>query len=210
MEVVSTYSVNSLVNNMSTGLEVFDNKQYEGVMDLMYALKQAGFTDEFDNSLVMRSMWFKVEEMKLKAAVDHPSIFLKTKLQENPAHTHDLIVTLNCKQVESVTAEIMLFVRDGRIAVNTNVLTEEVQPSIKDIPLSATTVYWFEAEKLFKAHLRFSKEAFKAFKAVYKSVAPKDDDTACRLRIMPTAIGWSVEYRLQGEKVLSIHYAYSK
>lgn len=209
MEVVQTQLISSLASSMVNWLKELDGKQYADMMKFMDALRDAGFNDEFDNSLIMRMIWRKLDDVKKASGFDAGVCFI-AKLQPNPIHRHDLIVTLQSTIVESASATMVLFVHNEKIKVSTDVIKEEIKPVPTDLPVGGTYVYWFEAEKMFKAEKRFNKQAFAAFKAVYKSLAPRGDDIACKLHITPRPTGWQVEYRVSGVKVLNLHYAFNQ
>lgn len=189
-------------------LKSLDGQRYEGIMDLMYALQHAGFTSEFYNSLIMRMAWLKIDEVKVLARQD-VSVHFTAKLQPNPIHEWDLIITIHADYIEEAQAIMVLFIRNNNIAVSTNVITEEIKPHSGDIPAAGASVYWFEAERAFKENKRFSKTAFNAFKAVFKSVAPKGNEIGCRLHILPNSTGWTVGYQLDLKVILSVAFSYN-
>lgn len=193
---------------MSQRLQSLSDQQFNDIMSFMYSLQEIGFTNEFDNSLVMRMIWLKMREIEM--AVGHSDgVYMRAVVQTNPIHKTDLIVTFYSKHAPETTRQMVLFERDERIAVSTNVITEEVKPIATDIPVAGTTLYWFEALTLFKANARFNKIAHRAFKAVYTSIAPKENSCRCRLHIRPTPRGWQVEYRVDGNTVLEMHYTFT-
>lgn len=210
MDIVSKHLTQSLATNMYTPFKDLDGKHYDDMMQFMRALIAVGFTDEFDNGAVMRTIWRKIEEVSQAAGKDR-QIYLTTKLETNPIHKFDLIVTFHAKECAEATATMVLFVRNDRVAVSSNVITEEVPP-IKPavvIPSEGICVYWFEAEQLFKANPRFNKQAFASFKAVYKSIAPRGDETACRVLMVTKERSLKATFKLHGEAILTVYFNYT-
>ncbi len=194
----------------STVLNALDGQRFDGIMDFMHAIQQAGFTDEFDNSLVMRMVWNKFAELKSIVGADDSKSYFTTKSEPNPLHGSVLIVTIHSTLKEDVSVFLVLFVRNASIAVSSNVITEEVKPEPGKADVPASGIYWFEAEKLFKACPHFDKIALKAFRALYKSLAPRGDDVAVRLQITQQQCGWRVEYRMHGTKILVMKFEFNK
>ena len=195
----------------STILNTLDGQRFDGIMQFMYELRAAGFNDEFDNSLVMRMIWNKLSELKTAVGMDDSKSYFTAKAEPNPLHGTVLILKLHSTIKEDTDVYMVLFVRNDRIFVSSNVLTEEVKPNAAIAEVPASGMYWFEAEKLFKASPRFDKKvAGKAFRAAYKALAPRGDDMAVRLVITPMPMGWRVEYRKYGKKLLVMFYEFDK
>lgn len=191
-------------------LEIFNGERFDGVMEFMRAVQWEGFTDEFDNSLIMRSMWTKYGELQQSIGKSNSSTYLTTKTEPNQHFGTVLKVTLHSAIVEGASVTLDLFIRDSRLVVSTNVLLEEVKPKNDKSEVQASGVYWFEAEKSFKGCPHFDNVALKAFRAVYRALAPKGDDVAIRLQITPLQRGWRVEYRLHGTKIFVSQFEFSK
>ena len=194
----------------STVLHALDGQRFDGITQFMYELRANGFSDEFDNSLVMRMIWAKLDELKQVAGGDSSKTYFTTKSEPNPLHGVILVLTLHSPIKEGASVKMVLFVRDTRIAVSSDVITEEVKPVIGQDEVPASGMYWFEAEKLFKACPHFDKIALKAFRALYKSLAPRGDDVAVRLQITQQQFGWRVEYRMHGTKILVTRFDFNK
>ena len=194
----------------STVLNTIADQRFDSILDFMHAVQQAGFTDEFDNSLVMRMIWKKFDELKRLIGNDEGKTYFTTKTEPHPLHGIVLIVTLHSTSKEDVSVFMVLFVRDASIAVSSNVITDEVKPESGKAEVPASGVYMFEAEKMFKSCQHFDKVAYKAFKAMHKALSPKGDAVAVRLQITPQQFGWRVEYRKYGEKILVTHFDFNK
>lgn len=194
----------------STILNTIADQRFDSMMDFMHAIQQAGFTDEFDNSLVMRMIWNKFAELKSIVGSDDRKTYFTTKSDTHPLHGSILIVTIHSTMKEDVSVFLVLFVRNASIAVSSNVITEEVKPEPGKAEVPASGIYWFEAEKAFKACPHFDKIALKAFRALYKSLAPRGDDVAVRLQITKQQCGWRVEYRMYGTKILVTKFEFNK
>lgn len=191
-------------------LNALSDRRFEGIMQFMHEVQAAGFTDEFDNSLVMRMIWSKFDELKRLVGNDDCKTYFTTKAEPNPLHGVVLIVTIHSSVKEDASVKMALFVRNASIAVSSNVLIDEVKPEAGKTEVLASGIYWFEAEKAFKACPRFDKVAYKAFKALYRALAPKGDDVAVRLQITRQQFGWRVEYRKYGAKILVTQFEFNK
>lgn len=202
--------LNEKVMDKSHLLEIFNGERFDGVMEFMRAVQWEGFTDEFDNSLIMRSMWTKYGELQQSIGKSNSRIYLTTKTEPNQLFGTVLKVTLHSSAVEGANASLDLFIRDSRLVVSSNVLLEEVKPKNDKAEVQASGVYWFEAEKSFKACPHFDNTAMKAFRAVYRAIAPKGNDVAIRLQITAQQLGWRVEYRMHGVKILVTRFDFNK
>lgn len=207
MTAESTVAIDSIAK---LRLRALDGQRYVGMMALMYAIQQAGFTDEFDNSRVMRMLWTKMGELQQAVGRIDSEICFTTNAVQHPLHGIVLKIVLQSSIVENVNASMDLFIRNDGIAVSSDVLTEEVKPVADRTEVLASGVYWFEAEKQFKACKHFDKVALKAFRALYRALAPRGDGVALRLQITPLQLGWRVEYRLHGTKILVTQFDFNK
>ena len=195
---------------MHKQLRVFDGQRFDSVMDFMRAVQQEGFTDEFDNSLIMRTLWTKVNELQQAIEKSDSKIYLTMVAEEHLLFQTILRITLHSSIVKDASVSMDLFIRHDRLSVSSNVLMEEVKPKNDQAEVPASGVYWFEAEKAFKACPHFDKVALKAFRALYKALAPRGDDVALCLQITPLQLGWSVEYRMHGTKILVTQFEFNK
>jgi hypothetical protein len=189
-------------------LKSIGGQRFDSIMDFMRDIQSAGFLDEFDNSLIMRMIWDKIAEIEKALSVCDSKIYFTTEAQMHLTYGTILNVTMHSSMKEDISATMELFLRDGRLTASSNVLLEEIKPRSTDVP--AHGVYWPEAERLFKTNKHFDNMAFKAFKATYRALTLRGDALALRLLITPMHLGWRVEYRIHGKKVMVMQFEFNK
>ena len=192
----------------STVLQSLAEQRFKNMMDFMHSVKATEYFDDFDYSLIMRIIWNKIAEIEKALGHSDHKIFFTTGVEANADYGTVLNVILHSATQENVTAKRVLFMHENRLVVSSNVLIEEVKQSSSDVP--AHGVYWLEAERLFKVNKHFDACANKAFKALYRSLAPRGDAVALRLLITTMQLGWRVEYRMYGKKILVTQFEFNK
>lgn len=173
---------------MSEIFKYVDRKTYRNYMELMQTLVALGFNNEFDNSLIMRELSKRVENIWKTTGISG-GVYVTTLCGMCPNDGLYLRVTLTSSSRNSVQETISLIEReDGSLALATNVLQENQLASWHDIPTIPT---WFSqvevdgVDHAFKAWATTKDNIIPpmpaAIKALMHSLAPKGFLNQCRV-----------------------------
>lgn len=191
-------------------LRTFEGKRFENVMDLMYALQQAGFEHEFDNGLLLRALWEAVDRL-WKRAERKAGMYLI--LAQDPQITADMVmrIQLYSSGVETagVYEEVRIVQRADSLSVYDHIILAKAPERKHDLSMLGKAVDWNTAHEVLMTHPRFSHYAVEAFKAVRGTAKPKDSTTPHHIRLTPTQTGMHVAFMVAGKPVLSITLDYS-
>lgn len=195
---------------MAKRLDVLNNTKHDGILDFMRELQEAGFDNELDNGRVMKAINDKIDEMW--GQVERQGSYCLTCLtRPHPVQLSQLVVTIHSSVSEDVKLDVILFVRPERdsIAVSRDVLGEEFNHSVADIPFTGTLMDMAEAEDYIKKSQRFNLCTLIAFRAVYQSLTAMDGNSKLLMRLTPTSTGLDVKYTVKGNKVSRMMYEYA-
>lgn len=111
---------------MSDKFTALDRKTFKNYIDLMRELINAGFDNEFDNSLVIRAIIAKIDAV-LSLAGTVSGIYLQT-LCENDSQGEKLLkITIRSTVSERAQESLIVFAQGDTIKVGSNVLVEPVK-----------------------------------------------------------------------------------
>jgi hypothetical protein len=188
-------------------LKAFNGKQFKDVMELMYALRDAGFDHEFDNGLVMRALWDALDRLWKQAKTR--GFHIQTWESREHTSVPVLRIALCSNETVSQVVNVLVAERGESLAVYTDVVREPVVPRKHDLSLLGKSVEWAKAHEVLMANPRFSHYAVEGFKAMRTSVKPKDATTPHHVRFTPTQTGMHVAFMVAGKSVLSLTLDYS-
>lgn len=172
---------------MSEIFKYVDRKTFRNYMELMQTLVSLGFNNEFDNSLIMRELSKRVENIWKTTGISG-GVYVTTLCEMCPSDGIYLKVTLTSSSRTSVQETISLIEReDGSLALATNVLQENQLAGWYDIPAIPT---WFSQVEVDGVDHAFKSWATTkdniippmpaAIKALMHSLAPKGYLNQCR------------------------------
>ena len=196
---------------MSDKFTALDRRTFKNYIELMQELTNAGFDNEFDNSLVIKAITAKID-LVWAASGSLSGIYLQT-LCENDSQGEKLLkITIRSTVSERAQESLIVFAQGDAIKVSSNVLVEPVKDFNK---LQKVLLYPYlsksDAMKLLESLRDASKEGFpkyaiKTAAALFEQLAPSGSENQLLASISVDKEKLKIQYQLNIHHMCTVEY----
>lgn len=201
---------------MSDRFKALECKTFRSYVELMQSLQEAGFTSEFDNSLIMREINARIDNI-WKSCKTQSGVYVRTSLIMDHAAGPCLVVNLVSSVAARAQETIILMVRpDGSLAIASNALCGEPvnwdNLSGAEFPLFFGQVEKHGVEHVFttwkKLKDKIPHTVPDSVRALFDSLSPKDHPNQCRVNLscIPGS-KLTAQYYVAGKEVASLEFS---